>query len=71
VNWTPDAYDRLERALADGSRVQIYRRGTEFVIVPLRIRTDFGAEILVSRHPVTGDRVEFPLDEVDGFVVLD
>jgi hypothetical protein len=70
VNWSPDDYDRLERAIAERTRIQLVRRGTELVIVPERLRTDFGEEVLTTRHPVTGDRLEVPLDEVDRFDVV-
>ncbi|HVH13040.1 MAG TPA: hypothetical protein VM759_08315 [Longimicrobium sp.] len=70
MNWTPDALDRLERAMADGSRVQLRRRGTEMVLVPSRLRNDYGGEVLVANHLGTGDRVEVPLDEVEWFNVL-
>lgn len=71
MNWTPDALDRLERAMAEGGRVQVRRRGTEMVLVPRRLRHDYGGEILVATHLGTGDPVELPLDEVDTFTVLD
>lgn len=70
MNWTPDAYDRLERAIADRSRVQLWRRGNMRVLIPERIRLDFGTEVLSVRS-VAGERMEFPLEEVDRFVVLD
>ena len=71
MNWTPDAYDRLERAIAEGARIQLRRRGTVQVLSPERIRMDFGTEVLVARHKGTGERTEIPLDEVDAFTVLD
>lgn len=71
MNWTPDALDRLERAMSEGSRVQLRRRGTEMVLLPDRLRHDYGGEILVAHHLGTGDRVEVPLGEVEWFTVLD
>lgn len=71
MNWTPDALDRLERAMADGARVQLRRRGTEIVLLPDRLRHDYGGEVLSGRHLGTGERVEVPLDEVDSFAVID
>jgi hypothetical protein len=71
VNWTPSALDRLERAMVEGARIQMRRRGTEITMVPSRLRHDYGGEILIGHHLGTGDRVEVPLDEVDDFVVLD
>lgn len=70
MNWTPDDYDRLERAVAEGSRIELVRRGTALVILPERLRTEYGEEVLVARHPVTGDRLEVPLDECDRFDVI-
>lgn len=71
MNWTPDALDRLERAMAEGGRVQVRRRGMEMVLLPRRLRHDYGGEVLVAQHLGTGDAVEVPLDEVDWFAVLD
>lgn len=70
MNWSPDDYDRLERAVADGSRIELVRRGTELVVLPERLKSDFGEEVLVARHPVTGDRLEVPLGEFDRFDVI-
>ena len=70
MNWSPRDYDRLERAIADRRRIQLLRRGSELVILPERLRTDFGEEVLTARHPGTGDRLEVPLDEIDSFEVV-
>ena len=70
MNWSPDDYDRLERAIVERARIQVVRRGTELVILPERLRTDYGDEVLTARHPVTGDRLELPLDEIDRFDVV-
>ena len=71
MNWTPDALDRLERALAEGARVQLRRKGAELTLLPQRLRHDYGGEILVGHHLGTGDRIEVPLDEVEWFAVID
>jgi hypothetical protein len=71
VNWTPDALDRLERAIAEGGRVQLRRKGADVMLLPVRLRHDYGGEILVGRHLGTGDHVEVPLDEVEWFGVVD
>ena len=71
MNWTPDALDRLERAMAEGGRVRLRRRGTEMVLLPRRLRHDYGGEVLLAQHLGTGDAVEVPLDEVEFFAVLD
>lgn len=71
MNWSPAALDRLERAMAEGGRIQLWRRGTEITMVPSALRHDYGGELLVGQHLGTGDRVEVPLDEIEDFVVLD
>jgi len=70
VNWSPGDYDRLERAITERSRIQLVRRGSELVILPERLRTEFGEEVLTARHPGTGDRLEVPLEEIDRFDVV-
>ena len=58
-------YDLLERAIVDGSRITIMRRGSEYVVIPERLRVDGGREIIVARHPSTGHRLELVIDEID------
>jgi hypothetical protein len=70
VIWTPDAMDRLERAIADGDRIQLRRRGAELVLLPRALENDYGGEVLVALHLGTGARVEIPLDEVEAMTVL-
>ncbi len=70
MNWTPDALDRLERAIDERARVQLRRLGAEVVLLPDRLRHDYGGEVLIGRHLGTGDRVEVPLDEVEWFAVI-
>ena len=55
----------------EGGRVQIDRRGTEYVLVAHALRTEGALETLVGRHPTTGDDIEFRLDEIDYFTVVD
>lgn len=62
---TTAQYDLLERAIIDGSRLTIMRRGTEFVVIPERLRVDSGREVIVARHPSTGHRLELIVDEID------
>ena len=35
---THSEYDALERAVIDGTRLAIYRRGTEYVVIPQALR---------------------------------
>ncbi|HLV26558.1 MAG TPA: hypothetical protein VKZ41_09610 [Gemmatimonadales bacterium] len=70
AQFTHSQYDDLERALAEGIRIALVRRGNELVVMPKRLRTSFGREVLDAVHPTTGDLVEVHLDEVDSFEVL-
>ena len=63
-------YDALERAVTDGRRIAVYRRGTEYVVVPKRLRIQGGREALEAVHPTTGDRITLWLDEVDAIEVV-
>ena len=58
-------YDVLERAIVDGTRLAIRRRGTEYLVIPERLRAESGREIIVARHPSTGHRLELVLDELE------
>jgi hypothetical protein len=71
MRWTPAQLDRLERAIMDGTRVQLFRRGTELIVIPQEVRARFGRDILRARRVGTGEPDEFPLDEVESFEVLD
>ena len=62
---TPAQYDALEHAIANATRVVVIRRGTEYVIVPLRLRTEGRHEIIEARNPTTGDSLAFALDDID------
>lgn len=70
MEWSPDTMDRLERAIVEGTRVQLTRRGTEFVVVPREIRSSGPIDSLVGLTS-TGDELTFSLPEIDDFVVLE
>ena len=67
---TPSQYDALERAIANGQRLAVWRRGTEFVIVVDRLRVTGGREALEAHHPTTGDRLTLFIDELEGIEVV-
>lgn len=58
-------YDRLEHAIDHGTRLALTRRGTELLVVPERLRIVKGREIIHTRHPTTGHRLELFVDELD------
>jgi hypothetical protein len=63
--WTHKQYDLLERAITRGTRISAYRRGTEFVVVPERLKIIRGREAIESTHPTTGERIVLYLDELE------
>jgi hypothetical protein len=62
---THDEYDRLERAVTRGERIAVYRRGTEYIVVPLALASRNGREVIDARNPTTGDTLALFLDELD------
>ena len=67
---TTAQYDALERAITNGTRIAVYRRGSEVVVVPRTLRTLRGREVLESTHPTTGDRMTLYIDELDSIEVV-
>lgn len=68
--WTHKQYDVLERAITNGKRISAYRRGTEYVVVPTRLRMISGREAVEATNPTTGDQMTIYLDEMDSFEVV-
>lgn len=67
---THEQYDALERAVATGQRIAVWRRGTEYVVVADRLQVSEGRERIEARNPTTGDRMVLYVDEIDGFEVV-
>ena len=67
---TPEALDALERAVREQRRVALRRRGTEYVVVAMRLETVERDELLEGRLPMTGEILAFPLRELETFAVL-
>jgi hypothetical protein len=65
-----DQYDALERAIANGRRLSVWRRGTEFLIIVDRLRVSGGREALEAHHPTTGDKLTLYIDELEGIEVI-
>ncbi|HEY7684325.1 MAG TPA: hypothetical protein VH879_16910 [Gemmatimonadales bacterium] len=70
MRWTPERLDQLERAIRDGRRVAVMRRGTEYVVLALRLTTWGSREAFVGRLPMTGEELVFVLEDLEGFQVL-
>lgn len=71
IRWTADRMDQLERAARTGRRVALSRRGTEYVVVAMRIASMGRHEALVGRLPMTGEEMVFRLDEIDAMQVVE
>jgi hypothetical protein len=69
MQWSPEAVDRLERAIVEGARVQIWRRGTEYMVVPRAIRSRGSEDELVGVTN-TGDELSFPFGEIESYEVI-
>ena len=63
-------YDALEKAIIDGTRIIVHRRGTDFVVVPRRLTVTRGREAIHTRHPTTGSALVLFLDEADSVDVV-
>ena len=63
-------YELLEQAVTRRQRIVVYRRGTEYVVVPLELRVRDGRETIEARNPVTGDSMTLFLDEIESFEVV-
>jgi hypothetical protein len=70
TEWNHQQYDLLERAILNGKRIAAYRRGTEYVVVPRRLRMISGREAVDATHPTTGDEITLYLDEMESFEVV-
>lgn len=65
-----EQYDRIERAVTRGQRIVVYRRGTEYVVIPLSLTTRSGRELIEARNPTTGDHLMLYIDELDSVDVV-
>ena len=68
--WTAERMDQLENAARRGQRVALSRRGTEYVVVALRVTSQGRHEVLIGRLPMTGEELTFRLDQIDSFQVI-
>lgn len=70
MQLTVKQYDALERAITRGQRITVFRRGTEFIVIPERVVHRGRRECIEARHPTTGDHMTLWLDEVEALEVL-
>lgn len=69
--WTPDRMEQLEHAVLNRRRVVLRRRGNEYVVVAAGLTTRRGREALAGYLAMTGEELQFVLDDIDHFEVLD
>lgn len=63
---THEQYDRIERAVLNGTRVAIQRKGKrEYIVIPMSLKVVGGREVVEARNPTTGHDMTIYLDEVD------
>lgn len=68
--FTHNEYEQLETAVTRGRRISVVRRGTEYIVIPLSLRTVNGRELIQARNPTTGDALDLFLDELDSFELV-
>ena len=71
LRWTPERLDQLESAVRQSRRVALSRRGTEYIVIAVRMTSSSNRDALVGRLPMTGEEMTFRLDEIEGMQVLD
>jgi hypothetical protein len=70
LRWTPERLDQLERAVRQGLRVAVSRRGTEFIVMAVRLTAAGQRDAFIGRLPMTGEEMAFALHEIDDFQIL-
>jgi hypothetical protein len=68
---THQQYEALERAVIDGTRVAVRRRGRrEHIVIPTRIYLRDGRETIEARNATTGREMTIWIDEVEALEVV-
>ena len=70
TQFTHQQYDDIEHSVAAGRRIAVWRRGTEYIVVPMALRVRGGRELIEARNPTTGDPMTLYLDELDRIEVV-
>ncbi len=71
IRWSADRYDQLESAARRGKRVAQVRRGTEYIVIAVALRSEDSLESLIGRLPMTGEELSFVLNELESFQVIE
>ncbi len=70
MQLTSRQYNLLERAVTDGHRIVVYRRGSEFIVRPESLGLRAGREAIETVQPATGDQMTIYLDDIDDFEIV-
>lgn len=68
--WTPERLDQLECAVRNGRRVALNRRGTEYIVIAVRMTSKNNRDAFVGRLPMTGEEMTFVLDDIEEMQVV-
>jgi len=71
IRWTAERMDQLENAARKGLRVALIRRGTEYIVVAVRVTSVGRHEAFIGRLPMTGEDLTFRLEDIDSFQVIE
>jgi hypothetical protein len=71
IRWTAERMDQLEHAARKGLRVALSRRGTEYIVVAVRVTSVGRHEAFIGRLPMTGENLTFRLDDIESFQVIE
>jgi hypothetical protein len=71
IRWSAERYDQLESAARRGKRVALVRRGTEYIVIAIAVRSEDSMESLIGRLPMTGEELAFVLDDLESFQILE
>jgi hypothetical protein len=71
LRWNAERMDQLESAARRGQRVALTRRGTEYIVVAVRVTSIGRSEALIGYLPMTGEEITFRLDEIDSMQVIE
>jgi len=53
-----------------GRRVIVFRRGTEYIVIPLALLSRDGREVIEARNPTTGDAMTLYVDELESIELV-
>ena len=70
MRWSPERLDQLERAARESRRVMLVRRGTEYVVVAIRVTARDSRDVLIGRNPMTGEEMAFSLGDIESLMIL-